>query len=103
MSPFQSIHLLQVLHSVGETPSLGPKISFIHSLHAFQSAFRCLAADILWQPSRLPRLGISSTMCTKALQTGFGAKCTGTSHIDARYTLVYQKPPLPELLTSSKE
>ena len=38
---------------------------FIHSLHAFQSVNQvhaCFAADILWQPSSLPCLGISSTM-----------------------------------------
>ena len=37
--------------------------SFIHSLHAFRSVdHRCVAADILWQPSNMPYLGISSTI-----------------------------------------
>ena len=37
--------------------------SFIHSLHYAPSnpQSRCAAADILWQPSSLPCLGISST------------------------------------------
>ena len=35
--------------------------SFIHSTLS-NPQIRCAAADILWQPSSLPCLGISSTM-----------------------------------------
>ena len=42
--------------------------SFIHYTLS-NPQIRCIAADILWQPSSLPCLGISSTMRLKALQT----------------------------------
>ena len=37
------------------------KLSFIHYTLS-NPQIRCVAADILWQPSSLPCLGISSTM-----------------------------------------
>ena len=46
--------------------------SFIHSfIHymPFNPWIRCVAANILWQPSKLPYHGISSTNLVKALQT----------------------------------
>ena len=51
--------------------------SFIHYTLS-NPQIRCVAADILWQPSSLPCLGISSTMAIMPRSTACGIAGTGT-------------------------
>ena len=74
--PAQVLHAVQPHARVSSRASGGSGCnaflaSFIHSfIHSMPSnpQIRCAAADVLWQPSSLPCLGISSTMYIKALQ-----------------------------------